>query len=104
MTASAFIAGGGGLRVPPVILDAALGPHEALDRARQHEEMGLTIRGVVFDHLLGRNPGPCIIEPSIPDVVWLYPKAQIHEWLSKKCWLLSKKLQVKHPSALNTTR
>src|SRR5215510_13719668 len=40
--------------------------------------MGLTIRGVVLDDLLGRNPGPGIIEPSIPDVVWISVAAKVH--------------------------
>ena len=62
---------GRGLGEPrnPIILDAALRPHKALDRVRKHEKMGLTIRGVVLDDLLGRNSSPSIIEPSIPDVV-----------------------------------
>jgi hypothetical protein len=62
----------------PMILDAALGPHEALDRARYHEKMGPTIRGVVLNDLLGRNPGPGIIEPSIPDVVWISVATKVH--------------------------
>jgi hypothetical protein len=39
--------------------------------------MGLTVRGVVLDDLLGRNPGPGIIEPSIPDVVWISVAANV---------------------------
>src|SRR5262249_58069710 len=72
--------GGRGLGAPrnPIILDAALGPHEALDRVRKHEEMGLTIRGVVLDDLLRRNPGPDIIEPRVPDVVWISVAAKLH--------------------------
>jgi hypothetical protein len=62
----------------PIILDAALGPHEALDRVCKYEKMGLTIRGVVLDDLLGRNSSPGIIEPSIPDVVWISVAAKLH--------------------------
>src|SRR5262249_52745991 len=61
-----------------IILDAALGPHEALDRARYHEKMGPTIRGIVLNDLLRRNPGPGIIEPSIPDVVWISVATKVH--------------------------
>src|SRR5262245_63783810 len=50
-------------------LESALGPYEALDRAPQHEEVGLSIGSVVLDDLLGRNPGPCIVQPSVPAIV-----------------------------------
>src|SRR5215471_9394610 len=43
--------------------------------------MGLIIRGVVLDDLLGRNPSPGIIEPSIPDVVWISVAARLHHEL-----------------------
>src|SRR6516225_1668494 len=73
----------GGLGGPrkPIILDAALGPHDTLDRVRKHEKMGLTIRRVVLDDLLGRNSSPGIIEPSIPDVVWISVAAKLHHEL-----------------------
>src|SRR5215472_14050581 len=40
--------------------------------------IGLIIRGVVLDDLLGRNPSPGIIEPRIPDVVWISVAAKLH--------------------------
>jgi hypothetical protein len=43
--------------------------------------MGLIIRGVVFHDLLGRNLSPCIIEPSIPDVVWITVAAKLNHEL-----------------------
>src|SRR5262249_37462137 len=40
--------------------------------------MGLTVRGVVLNDSRGRNPGPGLIEPSIPDVVWISAATKVH--------------------------
>jgi hypothetical protein len=47
---------------------AALGPHEALNRACQHEEERLPIRRMVLNDLFRRDRGPLVIKPSIPSV------------------------------------
>jgi hypothetical protein len=47
---------------------AALGPHEALYRAGEHEKVRLPIRGVPFDDLRGRDFRPGIIQPSVPGI------------------------------------
>jgi hypothetical protein len=47
---------------------APLGPHEALNRACQHEEERLSIRRMVLNDLFRRDRGPLVIKPSIPSV------------------------------------
>jgi hypothetical protein len=40
-----------------------------MDRAGQHEQVSLAVRSVVLNDLLGRNPGPLAVQPSIPDIL-----------------------------------
>jgi hypothetical protein len=64
-----------------VISGAAFGPNEALDCPGQYKEMGLIIRGVVFDDFLWRNPSPGVVQPTRPS--W----PTLSESISRSIWM-----------------
>jgi hypothetical protein len=56
-------------RSKPPASQAAFGPHKALDRSGEHKKMGLIVRCKVLHDLLTRDSGPCIVQPSVPDIL-----------------------------------
>ena len=58
---------GWGLGLEPS--EAALRPHEALHRSGQHEEIGLSIRRVILNDLVRRDPDPRVLQPGVPGIL-----------------------------------
>jgi len=52
-------------------LESTLGPHEALDRISQHEQIRLPVRRVILDDLLWRDLNPLIVQPGVPAIFWI---------------------------------
>jgi hypothetical protein len=53
--------------------EAALRPHETLHRSGQHEEIGLTIRRVILNDLVRRDPDPRVFQPGVPGILGILP-------------------------------
>jgi hypothetical protein len=56
----------------------ALGSDEALDRARPHEKIGLTVGRIVLNNLLRRNENPLLVEPRVPSIFWILGISGFH--------------------------
>src|SRR5688572_18282388 len=51
--------------------EAAFGSDKALNGASQHKQVGLFIRSEIWDDFLSRNFNPAVVQPSVPNILWI---------------------------------